>query len=515
MTVSRRQFLGAAGAALAAGAVAGLPFLPLGPQTSTGTLLRSDLPLPPRFTLPLTVPPEARLLTDGPTDVCDLRVRSAPASILPGVTTRITGYDGLFPGPTIRTRRGRPLRLRLHNDDDRPTVLHLHGGRTPPDSDGYPTDLVRPGTVRSYDFPLRQRAAGLWYHDHTMDFTGPQVYRGLAGHVLHTDDEEGDLGLPAGEQELPLLLCDRAFDADGQLKYPARSSDPAVPGVQEAFMGGVIGDVLLVNGVPSPVHEAAAVRYRLRLLNACNARRLQLELDPPPPGGAGLVRIGTDGGLLGHPLPTDRITLASGERADVIVDLGRYPVGTDVVLRNTFDRGPAGEVLLLRVVRAGRDESRVPDTLSRPEPLDPARAEAVRTFAFRLERTTGGSAARDSMAHSGHGMGDPGTGALVWTVNGLPFGAGDVATPRLGATEIWRFSTDLHHPVHLHLAHFQVLGADGRVDPDQGWKDTLDLLPGATAQVVVRFDGYRGRYVLHCHNLEHEDMAMMADFTVV
>jgi spore coat protein A len=342
-----------------------------------------------------------------------------------------------------------------------------------------------------------------------MDFTGPHVYRGLAGFFLVTDDEDDALGLPGGDRDLPLMVCDRAFEDDGAFRYPAVAADESEPGVEEHAMGGVLGDVILVNGAPWPVHEVAATTYRLRILNASNARRLQLVLDPSPPDGSrAFTQVGTDGGLLEQPQRRSTLTLAPAERADVVVDFGAYPVGTQVGLVNRLSRGGTGRVMRFDVVRRGPDDARVPDRLGTIERLDPASATVTRDFAFRLGRHTGSNRDGDS---------DGGGGHLQWTINDRPFRPDhDHARPRLGAVEVWRFSTDLHHPVHVHLDPFQVVARNGR-EPrvgDRGWKDTIDLIPGETAEIAVRFTDHPGRYVVHCHNLEHEDMAMMANFRV-
>ncbi|WP_061290481.1 multicopper oxidase family protein [Herbidospora cretacea] len=452
----------------------------------SGERLTSGLPLPPKFARPLTLPKTARPTSPGRYVVTQ---RPARMEIIPGTTTEIWGYDGTFPGPTFDLRRGEQAVVTIRNDLTVPTSTHLHGGVTPADSDGHPMDLVV-GTVRphhagatlhertkDYVYPLDQRAATLWYHDHRMDFTGPQVYKGLAGFFLIRDDEEEKLGLPSGDRELPLMICDRSFEPDGSFRYPAL--DPTLllrHGVRPEFMEGVVGEVVLVNGVPWPHHEVEAVRYRLRLLNASNARRYRLALRP---GGA-FTQIGSDQGLLERPLTRDTITIAPGERYDVIVDFARYPVGSHVTLTDLL----SGDVMRFTVTRRGRDDSRVPARLTNPQPVD--NPVARRTFDFRV---------RDG----------------VWAINGSPYLPGrSVAAPRLGTTEIWRFVSDFHHPVHVHLGRFRVLGRE-----EQGWKDTVDVRPYETVEVAVRFDGYRGRYMLHCHNLEHEDMAMMTDFDVV
>ncbi|CAM01137.1 spore coat protein A [Saccharopolyspora erythraea NRRL 2338] len=514
----RRRFLGLAGGAgvvLAAGL--GYPQL-LTPPTSAGTLVRSGLRLPAPFQVPLSIPRVLEpVVRDADADRYEITARQAEAEILPGVRTPIWGYEGTFPGPTIESRRRRTTVVRHRNDLPVPTVVHLHGGRTPPESDGYPTDLVLPARgwraghhgmhdpdavitqgSRDYTFPLEQRAALLWYHDHRMDFTGPAVYRGLAGLHIVRDDEEDALPLPRGDRELPLVITDRSFAADGTFSYPSLDrSLTRVPGVTEAYAAGVLGDVVLVNGAPWPVHEVSATRHRLRVLNASNARRYELALDPPPPAGAAFVQIGSDGGLLVAPREHRTITLAPAERYDVVVDFGAYPVGTEVTVVNLLGAGSTRDVMRFRVARAERDDTAIPPRLSEVEQLARGQAVVTRDFAF----TSGRIGNR-------HG----------WLIGGRAFEIGHAAArPRLGDVEIWRFVTDLHHPVHLHLVNFQVLSRGGRPPGplDGGLKDTVDLGPGEAVEVITRFDGYRGRYVFHCHNAEHEDMGMMATFETV
>ena len=442
-------------------------------------LLPSRIPLPRPFAAELPILPVL--------DSYDCAVRPARASIIPGATTEVWGYNGIFPGPIIHAHRGRPLVLRLRNELPVPCVTHLHGGRTPPGSDGYPTDLVAPGALREYVYPNDQRAATLWYHDHRMDFTGPQVWRGLFGFYILHDDEEGQLPLPAGPKEIALAICDRSFDSDGGLQYPSLQDQPRV---KEPYMGGVLGDVILVNGAPWPRLDVANTKYRFRLLNASNARSYDLALDPACP----FIQIGGDGGLLAAPVESRMLRIAPAERFDAIVDFSRFAPGAEVTLLNRAAAGPAGMVMRFRVTRTERDSAPIPARLSNLAPPDPAGAVRTRTFDFAFNLGTG-----------------------IWTVNGRPFDPNRMdAQPRLGDTEIWRLRTDFNHPLHLHLVHFRVLSHSGRPGPwDAGFKDTIDLAPGEVAEILVTFEGYRGRYVFHCHNLEHEDMAMMANFEVI
>ncbi|MFB6893817.1 multicopper oxidase family protein [Kitasatospora sp. NPDC056327] len=535
--MNRRRFLGAGAAVLGAGTL-GAFAVPaaarLLAEARPGRLLSSEIPLPEPFQLPLPVPAVlAPVHSDATTDSYEITQRVARLEILPGVRTEAWTYGGTFPGPTLVARAGRRTVVRHRNELPVPSVVHLHGGHTPEDSDGYPLDLVLPvgsaagssgdrapgrtaaghagmagmpgmeGAVdlsravtgeRGYTYPGHQRAATLWYHDHRMGFTGPAVWRGLAGFHLVRDDEEDALPLPRGERELPLMLADRSFAADGSFAYPAVDDELAVPGVTEDYMNGVLGDVILVNGAPWPRVAVDRARYRLRVLNASNARLYRLELDPQPPGGDALVQIGGDGGLLAAPLAHDAVEIAPAERFDLVVDFSRYRPGTAVRLMNRFGGDGTEQVMLFEVgSRTPDDDPELPERLCTLEELDPGAAVATRVFGFRRSRNAG------------------------WTINNQAYRPGRaLARPALGSTEIWRFFSDVHHPVHVHLNSFQVLSRNGR-DPgpyDAGWKDTVDLRPAEAVEVLVRFSDYEGAYMLHCHNLEHEDMAMMADFVV-
>ncbi len=483
------------------------------PNPEAGAQLRSSAKSPKLFEVPLPIPPVLRpSRSEGDTDYYEITQKVAKVEIIPGLTTSIWGYNGIFPGPTIDSRSGRRIVVRHHNELPVPTTTHLHGGHTPADSDGYPLDLVMPvGGMRQsphghsshrdmtpthvsqgakdYVYPQDQRAATLWYHDHRMDFTGPAVYRGLAGFHLLRDDTEDSLPLPKGEYEIPLMIADRSFTDSGDFFYPAADPSGASPGVKGDYDVGVLGDVILVNGAPWPVLEVAAVRYRFRLLNASNARRYRLKLDKG--GDAPFVQIGSDGGLLKAPVRRKSITMAPAERYDVVVDFSRYRPGTEITLLNELGDGSIGKVMKFRVTRKASDDSTVPDRLSEFETLDPSKA--VRTRDFSFER------------------GDEHT----WTINGKTYEPGKIfARPRIGDVEIWNLDIDgADHPVHLHLDQFQVLGDDER-KADPGLKDTVALTAGQKTRIIVRFTGYEGRYMLHCHNLEHEDMGMMADYEV-
>src|SRR5215216_4823202 len=521
MAFTRKEFLklglvGGAGLALSSSASSAWGRA----NGTTGNLLRSKAQLPKPFMIPLYVSPVLEpVRTNDGIDYYEVTQRVGKTEILPGLETEVWGYNGVFPGPTIESRSGRKIVVRQANNLPVPVSTHLHGGRTPSHSDGYPTDLIMPkkghdrltgghgsmdmgGSPRfkDYVYPLEQRAATLWYHDHRMDFTGPQVWRGLAGFHIIRDEEEDALPLPKDKRDVPLMICDRSFDEDGSFLYP--SLDPSLqgkPGVEDDYMDGVLGDTILVNGAPWPVLEVSATKYRFRILNASNARRYELALEPE--NRAPFIQIGSDGVLLGAHSHHRTIRIAQAERFDVVVDFSKYDVGTEVTLKNRLGQGKTASVMRFRVARKEKDYSAVPGRLSdMAEFHGLTESGAGRTREFRFTRVAD-------------------NGRTMWGINGEPFDPERMAArPELGSTEVWHLrAAPAAHPIHLHLVHFKVLSRNGRkpLPTDAGWKDTVDLTSGEVARVLFRFDGYRGRYVFHCHNLEHEDMMMMANFEVV
>ena len=208
-----------------------------------------------------------------------------------------------------------------------------------------------------------------------------------------------------------------------------------------------------------------------------------------------MVHIGSDAGLLDKPRELSSLVLASAERAEVVVDFSKFPPGTEVTLCNLLGEDGMSEVMRFKVGAKATDASSIPDTLVPFEKLTAADAVAEHTFRF------------EATSESGHGS--------MWTINGEMYDpGGSMAKPRLGTVEKWTFISDVHHPVHVHLGHFQVLSRDAKPprDTDAGWKDTVDMRPLEVVEVLIKFDGHKGRYMMHCHNLEHEDMAMMANF---
>jgi spore coat protein A, manganese oxidase len=471
------------------------------------------------FTRPLPIPAVLRpTSTEGGLDRYEVRQTVGKQQILPDTVTEIWGYNGTFPGPTIEARRGRPVVMTQHNELSVPTVVHLHGGVLPPEADGYPVDYLTPAGgpadpalavharhgvagiaagSRDYVYPNDQSAATLWYHDHRMDFTGPQQYMGLAGFYLIRDDVEDTLPLPGGERDVPLMIADRQVDEDGSLFYPWEDPTMRTPGVTVAYHhGGMVSDTITVNGVARPYLEVDAALYRLRFLNASNARVYRLELDPPPPGGNGFVQIGSDVGLLPTPVRYDMFVISPGERYDMLVDFSGYRPGTRVVLRNNIGEGDGAYVMRFDVARRATDDASVPGILTEaPSPPPRTKGSADRRFNFFI---------------GPEGVRGP---AML---NGQIFDLTRIdATLTLGTTEIWDFNADPIHPVHLHGAHFRILTRNGNPPEPQdgGWKDTV-FVPNGSMRLAVTPTGHRGKFVFHCHTLEHEDAGMMANLEI-
>jgi blue copper oxidase len=405
-----------------------------------------------------------------------------------GSTTPLWTLGGSYPSPTIRVRSGDFLDVRLQNGLPEATNIHWHGLVVPPEMDGFPTDLVLPGQARTYAFRVLQRAGTYWYHPHTDGRTGAQVYAGMAGLLIVEDDEETALGLPSGPFDVPLMIQDRRLTPDRSFAYRLTPMDR---------MTGYLGDTVLVNGTPEARLSVARGLYRFRLLNGSNARVYRLGFAD----GRRFQVIATDGGLLDRAVETGAVDLGPGERLELLVDFSPSAAGSTVVLRSLPLAG-AGELTVLRleVSSSPGHSAPAPSSLVRLERLDPSRAVRLRTFDF------------------GMGMGMGMMGGV--TINGRSFDPRriDARVPR-GETEIWeiRNVSQEFHPFHVHATQFQVLSRSGGAPlgpQDLGWKDTVLTWPGETVRIVLRFEQYPGLFVLHCHNLEHEDAGMMSAFEV-
>jgi spore coat protein A len=410
-----------------------------------------------------------------------ITMRDGSARILPGIETPIIGYEGTFPGPTIRARSGHPVRVTQTNALSEELVVHLHGGITPPGSDGHPADVIAPnGGRRVYDYPNVQSGATLWYHNHGHGNTGRTVYQGLAAFYV-LDDDELDLDLPRGKHDVPLMIADRSFNADGSFRYRFD--------VEPGFRG----DTILVNGALNPRMRVERRLYRLRFLNASNARPYELVLG----NGRGMTQIGSDSGLLPKPVVRKAIPMQPAERVDVLIDFRQFGVGSKVILHNNAGEASTSVVMRFDVVGGGgAEEFRVPKKLRPLEKIPKPNAKRAWPLDIR-------------------GLSRP-----EWKIDGLSFGTNRIdCRPRLGTSELWTFVNNSvrTHPMHLHGCRFRVISQGGKPPQpgDAAWKDTVPVLPNETVVVQPYFDGFGGRYVFHCHNSEHGDQAMMGTMEVV
>jgi len=450
--------------------------------------------------------------------------------------TRVWGHNKSIPAPTFVVQSGTGLMVEWRNElpqqaflpidhtlhgaelgkPDVRTVVHLHGAKVQPDSDGFPEDWFTPGESAVYYYPNQQRATTLWYHDHALGLTRLNNYAGMTGMFVIHDDFETGLNLPSGQFDNTLMIYDRTFDNNGQLNYPI-SGDPAAPHIPEFF-----GNVMLANGKVFPYMNVQPRKYRFRILNASNSRFLGLSLS----SGQSFIQIGTDQGLMPGPVELPHFILVPSERADIVIDFSTQ-AGNKVILNNDAPAPyPGGgefvppNIMQFNVAKRLKhpDTSVVPPALLPFPVIDPS--TAVRTRELVL-------------IEYDDDFGVP----FVDLLDNANWDAPISEDPVIDTVEIWDLlnTTDDAHPIHIHLIGFQVVeripfdGASypstGKIvytgpprppDPNEvGWKDVVRALPNYVTRVIAKFEGFTGRYVWHCHILEHEDNEMMRPFEVL
>ncbi len=465
--------------AIKLGTLSGAALLVPGGRAGRALVRRNAVPAP--YSVPLSVPPVLQPVSrSSTTDTYAVTMKEADVEILPGVQTRIWGYEGHFPGPTIKARTGRKVVIKQTNALENGASVHLHGGHTPSADDGQPMDMVMPGMSRDYTYPNLQIASTLWYHDHAHHTEAEAVFRGLAGTYLLTDELEDALKLPSGDQDVVLMLRDARFDDKGQIVY-------------SMFDGPDARNVLLVNGRPQPYMKVSGRKYRLRFINGSNGRHYVLGLSNGDP----LTVIASDGGLLPSPVDASAIAMSPAERVEVVIDFAKYPAGTQIVLTNTDPEAIDGtrEVMRFDVGDKAQDDSRLPDRLRVLPPV--GTATNTRDIVLNFDLLTGNP-----------------------TINGKVYDPERVDEQMaFGVDEIWQVTnkdTTFRHNFHMHGLHFRVLDRDGKAvtGHEAGWKDTVSVPGGSTVRLNARFDTNVGRYVFHCHMLEHSSMGMMATYEV-
>ena len=444
--------------------------------------------------------------------------------------TMFWGYDGTCPGPTIEVRRSHPILVEwvnelparhflpvdhtLHGAEaDKPevrTVVHLHGGRTAPESDGYPEDWFVPGHSATCYYPNQQDACTLFYHDHAMGITRLNAVAGLTGMYLIRDEVEDQLHLPKGAYEIPLVIFDRSFHPDGRIYYPV-SGKPDAPWVSEYY-----GSAILVNGIIFPYLDVEPRKYRFRLLNSSNGSFYKLSFgseDSVTSSTLDFFQIGSEQGFLQVAEKLETLILGPGERADILVDF------SSARGRSIFMRTRAAVFVQFRVsAEKIADDSSLPVAI-RPIPR-PLESTAIRTRELSIADY------QDRLGRS-----------RIMLLGGAHWDMPVTENPILDSTEVWSFInlTDDSHPIHLHMVRFQILDRrpfDLSVyqlthkivftgtpvvlsASEQGWKDTVRIDPMSVTRILVKFSGFTGRYVWHCHMLEHEDNEMMRPYLVL
>ncbi|MBT3929611.1 MAG: multicopper oxidase domain-containing protein [Rhodospirillaceae bacterium] len=428
------------------------------------------------------------------------------------------GYDGSVPGPTFHARYGEPFLVRRFNDLPADhtgyglpsTTMHLHNMHAASESDGFPIDFIDSGEWWDHHYCMfpagmdpREKLTLLWYHDHRMDFTAANVYAGLTGFCLFFDEhdtgDENDTSplawrLPSGKYDVPLIIHDVLFDVKGNAVFDIFNTE------------GFLGDKMTINRIIQPYLNVEPRKYRFRLLNGGPSRFYSMVLST----GQKFVVLSNDGNMMPAPVEVDRLPMAVANRYDLIIDFSRYRPGEHVDLVNILEQfdggGPTGRILdpgmpMMRfnVIEAtGPDNSRIPERMRELPPVDLSEVRAHREWDFDY---TGG----------------------MWTINGKHADMmNSDADIQEGSAEIWTLrnaGSTWSHPVHIHFEEFQILEINGRpIAPGSllnSRKDTFWLGPNQTAKLFFRFRDFHGRYILHCHNVVHEDHAMMLRWDIL
>jgi len=437
---------------------------------------------PPR----LFIPPELLGADQNGRKLFELTIQAGTHEFFRGMPAASLGYNGGLLGPTLRARRGDALTIRVTNTLDVETTTHWHGAHLPAGADGGPHQIIAPGETWVSEWEVDQVGCTNWYHPHREGTTAEQVYHGLAGLFILDDPEHDALDLPRryGVDDIPIILQDRRFRANGELDYNLSNMERRM---------GFDGDTFLVNGDIQPFVEVEAKQVRFRILNGSNARVYRLELHD----GTAFQLIGVDNSLLDSPSELSSLLMSPGERAEIVVDLSAR-LGDALRLMDT--RSGVG-LVEVRVSNEPAELTTLPNTLVTLDRVDPA--EAVRTRDFVLSV----------------GMGPNG----AFRINGVSMDI-DVINEQvpIDEVEIWalRNTSMMTHNFHMHATHFEVISRNGGPpEPhESGFKDTVRLDAGDDIRVVVRHRDYADPtqpYMYHCHILEHEDQGMMGQFVVV
>ena len=393
-----------------------------------------------------------------------------------GVSTETLGYNGNLLGPMIELPAGKTVYINTINQLDEPTSFHWHGLVIPGAEDGGPHQSIAPGEQRQVRLDIDQEPGTLWFHPHPMGATAEQVYLGLAGLLYVTDQAETGLPNEYGVDDIPLIVQDRLFTADGQLDYDRQMN-----------IDGTVGDTLIANGAINTTFDVTTNTLRVRLVNGSNARNLDFSLS----NGEAFTQIATDGGLLDQPVSLETLTLTPSERAEILIDFSDLSLEDDIALQAD------GIPFTTFTVR------------------DHIEQDGDWTAAFTEAPVTNESSEADRRLTL-FGMGN------MVTIDGKQFDPDRIdINVRQGSTEVWEIYNredmmgGMTHPFHVHGVQFRILERDGKPPPDneRGWKDTVAVAPGEKVNIEMTFRE-TGTFMYHCHILEHEENGMMGQLKV-
>lgn len=405
-------------------------------------------------------------------------------TLVPGRSSSAFAYNGRVPGPTLEVREGDRVIVHFRNNLDEATTIHWHGLHIPITSDGSPYYPVQPGGQYDYVFTIPAGTAGTyWYHPHPDHRTGYQIAKGLYGAVIVRSSKDP---LPASLHENLLILADNRFSADGSIDLPGADT----PQGTKDRENGREGDILFVNGLVTPTLKIRSGEVqRWRIINASAARVYRLAIP-----GHTFLHVGSDGGLFEKPIAATEILVAASERVEILVRGNGYPGSKTTLQTLPYDRyipqtkpvdwNTTRDLLTLEYsTQKPLPEMRIPSVLRAVLPLDTSKVTAVREISLSQGMING----------------------RVMDMNRV-----DIHAP-LGATEIWQVENlvGMDHPFHLHGFQFQVIDRNGVPEPYRSWKDTVNVPKHETVRFVVRYDDFPGKWMFHCHILDHEDHGMM------
>jgi FtsP/CotA-like multicopper oxidase with cupredoxin domain len=423
----------------------------------------------------------------------NMTLANSTLQVWPSQNTSVIAINASYPAPSVIIQKGQQFTANFINNLSEATTIHWHGLSVPEIMDGHPKDAIAPGGSKTYTFPVINRAGTYFYHSHGDMVTAKEVYKGFAGFFIVTDPSE-NFNLPAGEYDVPLCIQDRRIADIPEFTYN--------PGAGE-MQYGYLGNTVLVNGTPDPYFEVKKTLYRFRLLNGSNARVYKIAFSDS----RSFQIISTDGGLKDAPISATQFNLAPGERVEILADFSGDSIGSNVKLVSAafthsgtlpYKQGIALDIIRFDITANGSSGGIVPAAFNPISYYDIGAVSTVRTFTLTM-----------GASHPMH------------KINGLTFDMNriDWEVPQY-ALEEWKISNNTadFHPMHAHGLQWQLYSRNNNTNlppSDKGWKDTINLAPAETVRVLVRFTDYRGIYLFHCHNLEHEDDGMMLNFKVI